>query len=156
MTKKEKEDKREVARILYMKGEIQKQIAKITGISEVSISRWAKEGNWDIKRASERVTRQELVLNNLQIIATLQKQVSQAENPLEVSKSVSDQISKYSASIEKLDKKTNIIQIQEGFILFYRWLNEHPKLQSAEGFNFIKELDKYQGEYLDFRFANKE
>jgi transcriptional regulator with XRE-family HTH domain len=156
MTKKEKEDKRELARLYYMKGETQKQIAQVIGISEVTISKWAKSGNWDMKRATERVTRQELVLNNLQIISKLQQQVSEADNPLELSKSVSDQISKYSASIEKLDKKTNIIQIQEGFILFTRWLSEHPKLQSAEGFEFIKEIDKYQGEYLDFRFNNKE
>ena len=156
MTKKEKEDKRELARLYYMKGETQKQIAQIIGISEATLSKWVNAGKWDMKRATERVTRQELVLNNLQIIAKLQQQVADSENPLEMSKSVSDQISKYSASIEKLDKKTNIIQIQEGFILFSKWLVEHPKLQSSEGLDFIKEIDKYQGEYLDFRFNNKE
>ena len=156
MTKKEKEDKRELARLYYMKGETQKQIAKIIDISEVTVSKWVNAGKWDMKRATERVTRQELVLNNLQIIAKLQQQVAESKNPLEMSKSVSDQISKYSASIEKLDKKTNIIQIQEGFILFSQWLVEHPKLQSPEGLDFIKVIDKYQSEYLDFRFNNKE
>ena len=88
-------------------------------------------------------------------LAKLQRQVIDSKNPIEESKSVSDQIAKLAAAIEKLDKKTNIIQIQEGFILFSRWLQEHPVLQSTEGFEFIKEIDKYQGEYLNYRFQNQ-
>jgi DNA-binding transcriptional regulator LsrR (DeoR family) len=155
-TKKEMQDKRELARMYYNRGETQKTIAKRIGVSEVTISKWVKAESWDIKRAAERVTRPELVNQNLQLIAALQRQVIDSDNPVKESKSVSDQISKLAAAIEKLDKKTNVIQIQEGFILFSRWLQEHPGLQSAEGFEFIKELDKYQGEYLDFRFKNKE
>jgi hypothetical protein len=117
---------------------------------------WIKKENWDVKRAAERVTRPELVNQNLQLIAKLQEQIINSDNPAKESAAVSDQISKLAASIEKLDKKTNIVQIQDGFIAFSRWLQEHPALKSTEGIEFIKRIDKFQGEYLDYIFTAKQ
>jgi transposase len=155
MTKKERNDKKDLARLYYMRGETQKAIASIVGVSEVSISKWVKEENWDMKRAAERVTRPELVNQNLQLIATLQEQIINSDNPGAEAKKTADQISKLAAAIEKLDKKTNVVQIQDGFISFSRWLQEHPALKSAEGVEFIKRVDKFQSEYLDYKFSTK-
>jgi len=153
MTRKERDDKKEIARVYYMRGEPQKVIASLVGVSEVTVSKWVNAENWDMKRAAERVTRPELVNQNLQLIARLQAQVINSDNPLAEAKGVSDQISKLAATIEKLDKKTNIVQIQDGFIAFSKWLQEHPALRSVEGMDFIKQVDKYQGGYLDYRFS---
>ena len=156
MTKKERNDKKDRARLYYMRGETQKAIASIVGISEVSLSKWVKEDGWDMKRAAERVTRPELVNQNLQLIANLQDQIINSDNPLKEAKSVSDQISKLASAIEKLDKKTNVVQIQDGFISFSRWLQQHPALKTADGVEFIKRIDKFQDEYLDYKFSAKE
>jgi DNA-binding transcriptional regulator LsrR (DeoR family) len=154
MTEKERRDKKDLARLYYMRGEPQKVIASAVGVSEVSISKWVKAENWDMKRAAERVTRPELVNQNLQLIAKLQAQIIDSDNPVAEAKSLSDQISKLAAAIEKLDKKTNIIQIQDGFIAFSKWLQEHPQLRSQEGVELIRTIDKYQDEYLNYRFNN--
>ncbi|MDR0872179.1 MAG: terminase [Prevotellaceae bacterium] len=156
MTKKEINDKKDRARLYYMRGDSQKNIAVIVGTTEATVSKWVKEGHWEIKRASEKITRPELVNQNLQLIATLQQQVINSENPGEEAKKVTDQISKLAAAIERLDKKTNIVQIMDGFIAFSKWLQEHPALRSPEGIEFIKEVDKFQDEYLDFRFSKSE
>ncbi len=156
MTRKEREEKKDRARLYYMRGESQKSIASIVGISEVSVSKWVKEENWDLKRAAEKVTRPELVNQNLQMIAELQRAVINSDNPGEEARKVSDQINKLAVAIERLDKKTNIVQIQDGFIAFSKWLQQHPSLRSQQGVEFIKQVDKFQGEYLDYRFSNKE
>jgi transposase len=156
MTKKERDDKKDHARLYYMRGETQKAIAVIVGVSEVTVSKWVNEENWDMKRAAERVTRPELVNQNLQLIATLQRQIIDSENPVKEAKALSDQISKLASAIEKLDKKTNVVQIIDGFIAFSRWMQEHPKLNSQQGIDFIKEVDKYQNEYLNLLLSKKE
>lgn len=42
-----KTELREVAKVLFMQGYTQKEIAGKIKVSEVTISRWAKEDNWD-------------------------------------------------------------------------------------------------------------
>lgn len=42
-----KTELKEVAKILFLQGMDQKDIAAKLGVSEVSMSRWKKEGNWD-------------------------------------------------------------------------------------------------------------
>jgi len=42
-----KTELKEVAKILFLQGMDQKEIALKLGVSEVSMSRWKKDGNWD-------------------------------------------------------------------------------------------------------------
>ena len=45
-TKKELEEKREFARLLFMQGEQQKIIADKTGVSAQTITKWVNDGGW--------------------------------------------------------------------------------------------------------------
>jgi transcriptional regulator with XRE-family HTH domain len=47
MAQKKKTELRQVAKILFMQGFQQKEIAVKTGISAVSVNRWAKEDHWE-------------------------------------------------------------------------------------------------------------
>ena len=45
-TKKEREQQREHARLLYMQGEPQKSIAGKVGVSAQTVTRWVADGGW--------------------------------------------------------------------------------------------------------------
>ena len=60
-TKKELEDKKDYARLLYMQGEQQKTIAEKAGVSPQTVTKWVNTGNWSEQRAAQNITRPELV-----------------------------------------------------------------------------------------------
>ena len=51
-TKKELEDKKDYARLLYMQGEQQKTIAEKAGVSPQTVTKWVNTGNWSEQRAA--------------------------------------------------------------------------------------------------------
>lgn len=65
-TKQELEQLKEIARMYYMQGEEQKEIAKRLSLSAVTISRWAKDGAWLEKKNGNAISRKELVNRILQ------------------------------------------------------------------------------------------
>ena len=70
-TKKELEQKKELARLYYMQGESQKVIADKVGVSAVTLGRWVDNGGWKEKKAGMNVTRPEIVNKNLVLISRL-------------------------------------------------------------------------------------
>lgn len=45
------QQKKDWAKMLYMQGELQsRQIAEKVGVSPVTMSKWSKEGNWEMLR----------------------------------------------------------------------------------------------------------
>jgi len=70
-TKKEREQQREHARLLYMQGEPQKSIAGKVGVSAQTVTRWVADGGWEQARAAANITRPELVnkiLNSINVL----------------------------------------------------------------------------------------
>ena len=65
-TKKELEQKKELARMYYMNGDVQKVIAERVSVSEQTISSWVDKEGWAARRAGINVTRPELVNKALQ------------------------------------------------------------------------------------------
>ena len=63
-----KTQERELARLYYMQGEQQKTIAEKLGISENTVARWVKEGQWEARRAALNITRPEIVNKILVLI----------------------------------------------------------------------------------------
>ena len=51
-SKKEIEEKKEYARLLFMQGEQQKLIAEKTGVSAQTINKWVNDGGWQEQRAA--------------------------------------------------------------------------------------------------------
>jgi len=70
-TKKEREQQREHARLLFMQGEPQKSIAEKVGVSAQTITKWVADGGWEQARAAANITRPELVnkiLNSINVL----------------------------------------------------------------------------------------
>ena len=59
-TKKDNENKRELAKMLYVGGSEVAEIATRVGVSRQSVSAWISKGGWKELRAARSITRPEL------------------------------------------------------------------------------------------------
>ena len=140
-TKKDLERKKELARMYYMQAETQKIIAEKVGVSEVTVSRWVKVGGWDTKRAAEMISRPELV--NKLLIKLSQYLENTAQGDINY-----DKLCKAAATIEKLDKKANVVDAIEVFIAFNKWLMFRQSFDREVTPELIKAINKFQDLYI--------
>ena len=64
--------------MLYMQGELQsRQIAEKVGVSPVTMSKWSREGNWEMLRAAVTTTREEQIRNLYMQIAEMNKAIAE-------------------------------------------------------------------------------
>jgi transcriptional regulator with XRE-family HTH domain len=146
-TKSENEKNKEIALLYYMQGMSQKDIAEKLGISPQTINIWAKQNNWNIKRAGASVTRQELVNKSLAALNQILDQVYRSEDP-ELLAALPDKLAKFASAIEKLDKKSNIVSTMEAFMHFTAWLNERRNIDGNLTASLIRDITKYQDTYV--------
>ena len=117
MTKKESENKKSIARQLYLSGMEMNAIADKLEVSRQAVSRWAAADGWKEARAAKNITRPELVNKLLATINTLIDQVNASEDPTLIA-GLGDKLAKLSSVIEKLDRKANVAGAIEGFMAF--------------------------------------
>ena len=147
MTKAELEKKRSLARTLFIAGMEQTEIADKVGVSRVTISKWCVADGWKEARAAKNITRPELVNKLLLTIDKLIEQVNSSEDPTMIA-GLGDKLSKLSSVIEKLDKKTNVVDAIEVFMAFSRWLEYRSQTDREITPELIKAINKYQDKYL--------
>jgi hypothetical protein len=146
-TKKENENKRELARILFMSGEAQKEIAAKTGCSVQTINKWVSEGGWRERRAAQNITRPELVNKLLMSVNDLLDAVNQTKDPTQMA-GLSDKLAKFASVIEKLDKKANVVDVIEVFMAFSKWLQYRMATDNELTPELIKAINHYQDKYI--------
>ena len=147
MTKAEIENKRSLARSLYLSGMEQTEIADKVGISRVTISKWCVAEGWKEARAAKSVTRPELVNKLLLTIDKLIEQVNASEDPNLIA-GIGDKLAKLSSVIEKLDKKANVVDAIEVFMAFSKWLEYRSQTDPELTPDLIKAINKYQDKYI--------
>ena len=141
-----------VARPLYLSGMEMQEIADKVGVSRVTLSRWVKEGGWKEARAAKNVTRPELVNKLLLAIDNLITQVNESGDPNAIG-TLADKLSKLSATIEKLDKKANVVDAIEVFMAFNRWIQDQASYDPEITPELIKAINKYQNKFLMEKMA---
>lgn len=149
-TKKELEQKREHARLLYMQGEPQKVIAEKIGVSAQTITKWVNDNGWDQSRAAANITRPELVNKLLNSINVLLEDLTDAPSPEKTAASA-DKLVKFAATIERLEKKTSVVDIIEVFMAFSKWLQYRMSFDP----NVTPELLKTINHYHDLFISEK-
>ena len=154
MNRKELADKKEIAKLYYMEGELQDVIAEKTGVSRTTISKWVIEGGWKESRAAKNITRPELVNKLLLACNKMLDQLNEADDPALYS-SVADKLSKLSTTIERLDKKSSVVDAIEVFIAFGKWLEYRSKTDAEITVDFLKKLNHYQDLYISEYLSNK-
>lgn len=147
-TKKDNEQKRELARLYYMQGESQISISEKTGASRNTVSRWVTSGRWEEKRAGINVTRPEIVNKNLVLISRLLDRLNEEEIDLKDVGKIVDQISKLASAIEKIDKKANVIDAIEVFTALNKWLEQRMQWDEKITPELLRQFNYYQDLYV--------
>ena len=153
-TKKELEDKREYARLLFMQGETQKVIAEKVGVSAVTINKWVAENGWQEQRAGSNITGPELVNKLLHTIDRLIEQVNESEDP-EAMAGLGAKLAKLSTTIERLDKKASIVDVIEVFMAFSKWMQFRMSFDDEITPELLKTINKYHDLYINELLQNK-
>ncbi len=145
---------KELARLYFMRGETQKSIANKVGVTEKTVSRWVDKEGWAEKRAAENITRPELVNKLLITINKLIEQVNESDDPVLIS-GLGDKLSKLSTTIEKLDKKANVVDAIEVFMAFGKWMQYRSSFDSEITPELLKAINKYQDLYISEQISKK-
>lgn len=153
-TKKELEDKKDYARLLYMQGEQQKTIAEKAGVSPQTVTKWVNTGNWSEQRAAQNITRPELVNKLLRTVDKMIEAVNTSEDP-DAANGLGDKLAKFAATIEKLDKHTSIVDVIEVFMAFSKWLQYQAQLDEEITPELLKTINKYHNQYINYLMQNK-
>ena len=138
-TKKDNENKRELAKMLYVGGSEEADIAERVGVSRQSVSAWINKNGWKELRAARSITRPELVNKLLVTINNLIEDVNTGDDPTSVS-GLADKLVKLSSVIERLDKKANIVQTVDVFMAFSDWVEYQAKSDPEVTVAFMKVL----------------
>ena len=154
LNKKQLEEKKEYARLLFMQGEDQKSIAVKTEISQQTISRWVNSGGWSQQRAATAITRPELVNKLLRTIDHLIEQVNENDDPTEMA-GLGDKLAKLSCTIERLDKKAGIVDVVEVFMAFSKWLQYRMSFDDEITPDTVRTINKYHDLYITELLQNK-
>lgn len=147
MKKSETENKKALARSLYLSGMEQTEIADKLSVARVTISRWCSAEGWKEARAAKSITRPELVNKLLLTIDKLIEQVNASEDPTMIA-GLGDKLAKLSAVIEKLDKKANVVDAIEVFMAFSKWLEYRSQTDREITPELLKVINKYQDKYI--------
>ena len=129
---------RELAKLYYIGGMSQKDIAEKTGVSPQSVNRWAKDDNWESLRAAKTITRTEIVNNMLQ---NLNRRI--VEGSLNA-----DEAAKMAKAIKSLDGETNIITVIEVFTAYNKWLIARMQFDVELTPELVKAMNHYQDLYI--------
>ena len=154
-TKKDNENKRELAKMLYVGGSEVAEIAERVGVSRQSVSAWINKNGWKELRAARSITRPELVNKLLVTINNLIEDVNTGDDPTSVS-GLADKLVKLSSVIERLDKKANIVQTVDVFMAFTDWVEYQAKSDPEVTVAFMKVLNRLHNEFLLERANVKE
>lgn len=140
----EQTQRQELARMYFMQGLTQKEIADKVGVSRNTICVWIREEKWDTVRAAKTVTRSELVKKMLQDL----------DERLTSGDWTADEIIKVASAIEKLDKQTNIVTIIEVFTSFNQWLVSRMQVDSELTPEVVKIINTYQDKFISEKLSN--
>jgi len=154
MANKASTEKKEYAKILFMAGEAQNSIADKIGISKQTIHKWVSEGGWSEQRAAANITRPELVNKLLRTIDTLIERVNESDDPNLIA-GAGDKLSKFAATIEKLDKKANVVDAIEVFMAFGKWLQYRSQTDGELTPDLLKAINRYQDLYISELLGSK-
>ena len=134
------DDKKVIALELYLETDKnQKEIAMIVGVTEKTISKWIKEGDWELLKQAQTITVKNIVTN-------LYNQAYKLSIADEVN---ADKLIKLANTIEKLQNKkvtiSHIINVFKDFTTF----------AFSENAELAKQINVLQKKYVESKVAAK-
>lgn len=124
-------DPKAEGRNLFMLGHhSQAQIAALLGVTENTVGRWKKEGNWEEIRAARMSGRDESERMILDQIFQINDNAAKAKRPLEYKETLS--ILNLSKSMSFIKVKNNLSAMVETGISFSTWIVEHYPTEARQ------------------------
>lgn len=117
------DEKKLYAEKLFVRGDIeQRDIAKIVGVSEQTLSKWAndEELGWKQKRKSFLVTKGQIINRLYNIIEKMTIRMDESDDAGDPKEA--DKLIKFTAALKNLETETSIAQIMEVAMGFDKWL----------------------------------
>jgi DNA-binding transcriptional regulator LsrR (DeoR family) len=138
MTKKlnQKDQLKEWAYSLFMQDVTQKEIAAKIGVSEVTLSKWAKAGGWDDIRKSRLVTKDVELQNKYEQLSELNAAIKRRpEGERYPNAKEADVQCKLAKAIRELERNTavwQVVQVQTEFIKYVRTVDPKKAIEVSE------------------------
>jgi DNA-binding XRE family transcriptional regulator len=135
-TKAKRNQQKDIARTLYIKGDAtQKEICENIGVSEQTMVKWAKEGDWENMRESLTTTKAKQLSILYTILAGLTAEAKTAleDDDPDTNPDV-DSIAKISKSIERLEKDTGVGEMMITGIDFLKYV-QNEDIEAAKIIN---------------------
>jgi len=153
MGRKIDENKKEYAFILFMNGELQKDICDRVGTTSKTLQGWIEKGGWKEKRSAKNITRTELVNKALLSISQILDNALTENQEDKDFTSIADQLAKLAKFIETLDKKNSVVNEMETFMAFNKHLQVKATKDKTITSDFIKKVNKLQDLYITERMS---
>lgn len=154
MARKPDSAKQEFAYLLYMNGDLQKDVAERVDVSEKTVGKWVKDGGWKEKRSARNISRSELISKGLLTMNKIMEDML-ADKKGENYSAYMDQLIKCANAVEKLDKKNNVVNDMDAFMNFnsvlQSWIGTDKEITVAN----IKLINRLQDKYITHRLSNK-
>lgn len=118
--------KKEYAQVLYLKTNYtQKDVAARVGVTEKTLGKWIKGGDWEMLKSSLIITKEQELRRMYHQLNELNNNIAnRPEGEKYASSKEADIISKLAAAIKSLERDTSIADVVDVFIDFSNWLKE--------------------------------
>ena len=129
-----REAKKILAQELFLTGRHrQKEIAAMVNISENTIGKWAKEGQWEILRASQTTTKENILASKYRQLAEIDKGIANREPGKRVPTTQEADVQiKISAVIKNLETETGIGEIKSVCIGLCEFVRQYDVEKAQE------------------------
>ena len=154
MANNKKDNSQELARVLYMSGMAAEEIADKVGVVRQTVSRWINTLGWKEMRAACSVTRPELINKVLVSINNLLDRANGMGDD-EAAAGLGDKLIKLANAIEKLEKKTSVVDRVDTLIDFEGWLLKNRELYPELTPEMTRLVNRLHGDYLNEQFNGK-
>lgn len=143
---KKKSDEQQKAYDLFCNTVLtQKEIATVVNVSAQQMSKWVKDGNWELYRSAHQTSLPAIIQGYYLQLAEINKEVKEKYNGVPTNEHT-DSICKITNSIEKLNKKHNLSAYHQVLREFLEWSMkqnaEHAKLFGPDMLDFLREKAK--------------
>ena len=159
-TKRELDVLRDYASRLFLSGETQRIIAAKTGLTEATVSKWAKEEDWDARRKEQNSSSVALV-NSLMLAA---KKISELiitklnkgeTDDIDGITKLSDNIAKVMASAKRIAKGITKDEVIDVIIDLEKWMMQRSETDEELTPELITTINGLHKKYIEYISAQE-
>ena len=154
-TKRELDVLRDYASRLFLSGETQRIIAAKTGLTEATVSKWAKEEDWDARRKEQNSSSVALV-NSLMLAAKKISELNKGEtDDIDGITKLSDNIAKVMASAKRIAKGITKDEVIDVIIDLEQWMMQRSETDEELTPELITTINGLHKKYIEYISAQE-